>query len=144
MLKLKELNKKKNRGFTLIETIITLVLLCVISLVCVGILTSMLSARNDLEVKLKDQIALRQTVLTVTSEIRKDPDDTSLLGPVDKRYDAEDGMLRRTADGWGDMKGSAVAFDIADFDISIADGRAEIYIKSIGGQVVTTQIYLRF
>jgi len=140
MIKLK---RNRVKGFTLIETIITLVLLCVISLVCIGILTSALSARSDIETKLRDQIALRQAVLAITSEIRIEPEESgpNALGPIANRYylgedEYADVLFRKGALG-------AVATDISAFNITINDGRAEIYIRSVGGQVVTTTIFIR-
>jgi len=141
--KLLKLKTKQGNGFTLVETIITLALLSVISLACIGILTSALSARNDIEIKLKDQIALRQAVLSVTRDIRKDPYEDGALGPIQQRYDVVNNKLLRTAAGWGALQGSAVAADIAVFDIRVEDGKAEIQIRSLGGQTVETKIFIR-
>jgi len=143
MLKLHELKRTKNRGFSLVGTIVTLVLLCVISLSCIGIVTSVLSAKNDIDAKLKDHVAIRQALLTVTSDIRKDPKDDGLLGPIESRYGVNNGMLIRTAANWGALQGSAVARDVAEFKIKIDNDRAEITIKSKGGHEVSTKIYLR-
>ena len=143
MVKVFKSKMNKSDGFTLVETIVTLVLLCVISLAVIGILTSAMSARSEIETKLKDQIAIRQAVLVVTSDIRKDPYEDGSLGPMDQRYEVVDNKLIRIADGWGDLKGSAVAADIAGFDIRVEAGRAVIQIQSLGGQIAETRIFLR-
>jgi len=143
MLKLSELKKLKNRGFSLVGTMVTLVLLCVISLACIGILTSALTAKSDIDLKLKDQIAVRQALLIVTGDIRKDPRNDGPLGPIKDRYGVSNGMLVRTSGKWGSLQGSAVAKDVAEFKLKVEDNRAEIYIKSVNGQEVSTKIYLR-
>ena len=143
MSRLAYIRKNKDRGFTLVETIVTLILLSVVVIASVGILSSALSARADLEVKLKDQIALRQAVLAVTSDIRKDPNEAGPLGPLEDRYAVSNNMLIRTGSQWADLQGSALALDIEDFDLKVIDGRAMIFIESVGGQQVETSIYLR-
>ncbi|MCL2699847.1 MAG: hypothetical protein FWE68_05990 [Defluviitaleaceae bacterium] len=144
MLKLFELKRMKNRGFSLVGTMVTLVLLCIISLSCIGILTSVLSAKSDIDLKLKDQVAIRQALLTVTGDIRKDPSEDGPLGPIAARYGVQNGMLIRTAGNWGALQGSALAKDIAEFNITVDDKIAEISIKSVNGQEVATKIHLRF
>jgi len=137
-----EQNKGKTRGFTLVETIVTLALLCTISLVCVGILTSALTARNEIEFKLKDQVAIRQAVLGITGDIRKNPE-FSEESPLQDRYELGageyEGVLLRV-DGTG-----AVATNIASFaiDTETEPGMAVITVASLNGQRVTTKIFLR-
>ena len=139
---MKALIKKSIRGFTLIETIVTLAILVIISLICIGILSSAFTARNFSDEAIKEQVALRQAVLAVTSEIRKAPDDAGPLGPLDERYEVADGMLKRAT---GDYAGSVIAKDIADFNIDTGTepGRALINITSTNGTTVETQIYIR-
>ena len=148
MLKLHEPKKNKLRGFTLIETIVTLALLSVISLVCIGILTSALATRNDMEMKLKDQVALRQAVIAVTSDIRKNPE---LINTEDRFKVIGDGLLVLGYDENTDDFISSIALGIDEIQIDTASipGSAKITIWAVQRpyaderQMVTTTIFLR-
>ena len=147
MSKLKILVRDKDRGFTLVELVVTLVLLSLVVFVSVGILSSALTAGSDLEGRLNDQIALRQATLAVTRDIRENPDEEGTLGPLDERYSVEHGMLVRSAEEWDELglRGSALAVDIGSFSIDTTTdpGRAIITIESVRGQIVETRIFLR-
>ena len=141
MLKLATLKKDETRGFTLVELIVTLVLFSLVVLVSVGILSSTLSTQSNIEAGLSDQIALRQAVLSITSDIRKNPE-FDAANPLEARYEfdtTEEGLLLR-ADGSG-----AVATNIESFSIDTDSdpGRATITLRALGGQEVQTKIYLR-
>jgi prepilin-type N-terminal cleavage/methylation domain-containing protein len=152
---IKRLFRKKNttHGFTLIEVIVTLALLTSISLACISILSSGLAAKADIDMKLKEQVAIRQVVIAVTRDIRMEPEQNGVLGPLAGRYALDGTMLVRSADSWGARQGSVVGQNIADFSIVVDGGdkgdRAIITVQSTGradgtgAHTVQTQIYLR-
>lgn len=134
---------KKNNGFTLIEAIVSLAILGIISVVCLNVLTFALSAKSKNDITVKEQVALRQALLTITSEIRKEPNNNDSSGPITERYTTgtlTDGMLKR-------LDGSVIAKDIKSFNIEFDDetnpSKVIITIESINKQKVTTTIHLR-
>ena len=126
---------KNNKGFSLTETLVTMLILSVVMVACLGLIASALSAKNKSSEAIAEHVALRQTVLVITREIRKAP---ALINTIsgDLYVDA-DNQLRMRADG------SVVARDIGEFYIEIEDDRAIINIESTSGQKVKTAIYLR-
>ena len=120
---------------------VTIALLSIVVLASVGILSASLSTQSTIEEGLQDQIALRQAVLSITSDIRKNPEYTN-SNPIQARYelDEENGGILLRVDGSG-----AVATGIKEFkiDTDTDPGRATITLRSLGGQEVTTKIYLR-
>jgi len=130
---------KKNAGFTLIETIVTMTIVSIVVVLSLSILISTLNFQRISNTTLQEEINLRQAALAVTSEIRKNPDETGPMGTFNSRYsiNADDVLIR--ADG------SAVAREIADFSINTVDkpGWASIEIESTSGQKVSTVIYIR-
>jgi prepilin-type N-terminal cleavage/methylation domain-containing protein len=67
----KKMNLKKN-GFTLLEGIIAIALISVITIGCMGVISSAASLKFRSDDMLEDQIAIKQTLLAVTREIRMD------------------------------------------------------------------------
>ena len=141
--------KKKKRGFTLVETIITMALLSVVSIACIGILSSALAAKGEIDLKLKDQIALRQAILNITSDIRRDPEgflyfdydgNPQGTGP----YTLTNNMIIRATPFFSDEEIPVVAKNIENFSIEVVPGgKAVLTIRSVGGQEVSTTIFLR-
>ncbi|MCL2529704.1 MAG: prepilin-type N-terminal cleavage/methylation domain-containing protein [Coriobacteriia bacterium] len=130
--------KKDRAGFTLVETIVTTTILSIVVLLSLSILISTLNFQRLSNTTIEEQVNLRQAVLAVTSEVRKNPDETGALGPFSSRYSVSNEMLMRS-------DGSAIARGIADFSINTTDkpGWAVISIESTGGQEVSTVIYIR-
>jgi len=145
MLKLSDYKKEKNRGFTLVELIVTIVLFSIVAIASLGILSATMTTRGEIESRLRDQVALRQAIVSITKDIREDPEVTppeTLQDRYDWR-DGYDGVLFRI-DESGNYAG-AVAENLSEFSIDTDNdrGQAVITLKSQGGQEVTTTIYLR-
>lgn len=125
--------KNNTSGLTLVEVVVSVALVSVISIITLGLVTSAMSAKNRGDALMRDQISMRQALLTITVEIRKTPNGT----PVENRYSLDaNGMIKRTDD-------SVVVKNIADFRITVANKKATIYIKSINGQEAKTVVHLR-
>ena len=125
---------KNYRGFSLTETLVTMLILSIVMVACLGLIATALSAKNRSSEAIAEHVALRQALLTITREIREAPQNIDIISG-DLSVDINNQLSR--ADG------SVVAKDIREFYIETADGRAMINIESTSGQIVKTAIYLR-
>jgi prepilin-type N-terminal cleavage/methylation domain-containing protein len=117
------------RGFTLIETIITITILSFVSLVFVGMLMWVAIIRSESNDANK-QIALMRALFFVSREIRKNPDNVDMWPELraDNTIRREDGMV--------------MANDIVSFEHTISGDTAFIVIASERFSV-ETETYLR-
>ena len=136
---IKILNKKNHQGYSLTELLVVMLILSMVTLACMAIIASALSAKKRSVEAIEEHVALRQAVLVVTRAIRKAPDEIGdIIGSLyieeinDKSYLMSDDV--------------AIAKDITSFDITKIedDTRAKIYFESTSGRKVETAIYLRY
>jgi prepilin-type N-terminal cleavage/methylation domain-containing protein len=136
--------KNKKQGFTVAETLVTMAIISIIAVACLSVLSASLNAKSRSDALIKEHIALRQAVLIVTSEIRKNPEYFANIDNIADICVKRDGFIWLKIKNKDDI---AVAEDINKLTIETEgtgnNKKAVITIVSENGQEVTTKIHLR-
>lgn len=130
---------KNQRGFTLVEILVTLAIIVIVALMMYGIFGQGLSLYAVESDSAKEQMGLRTILSDITNKVRLSDFDNitytdSKLTVEDYVYELEDGKM---------MRNDSILYEnVALFDVNIKDRIMEITIINDTGSKITTSLSL--
>jgi prepilin-type N-terminal cleavage/methylation domain-containing protein len=134
-------NKRKN-ALSLVELIVVIAVLAIFSSIAASMLSSAIRVKRVGSEGARAQIALRQSALMISRELRRNPLDSDPLGIVENRYSIRaDGALVRNYDD------AVIATGMQNSGRPVIavnpDGKATIFLHADNGRTLEIVIHLR-